>query len=67
MKTKADLVKGWILKAESDLTNARLCLSAGQALDTACFHAQQANESRLPGQGLEDVERSKEITEGKNI
>ena len=44
MKTRADLVKGWLLKAEADLTNAGLCLSAGEALDTACFHAQQAAE-----------------------
>jgi len=44
MKTVADLVRGWLLKAESDLTNASLCLDAGQALDTACFHAQQAAE-----------------------
>lgn len=44
MKTVADLVKGWLLKAESDLTNAELCLNAGKALDTVCFHAQQAAE-----------------------
>jgi HEPN domain-containing protein len=47
MKTQADLVKGWLLKAAGDLTNARLCLSAGEALDTACFHAQQAGEKYL--------------------
>jgi HEPN domain-containing protein len=47
MKTKADLVRGWLRKAESDLTNAGLCLSAGQALDTACFHAQQAAEKYI--------------------
>jgi HEPN domain-containing protein len=44
MKSKVDLVKGWLSKAENDLTNARMCLGAGQALDTACFHAQQAAE-----------------------
>ena len=44
MKTKADLVRGWLLKAESDLANVRMCLAAEQALDTACFHAQQAAE-----------------------
>lgn len=44
MKTVADLVRGWLLKAESDLMNAGLCLEAGKALDTACFHAQQAAE-----------------------
>jgi HEPN domain-containing protein len=44
MKSKADLVRGWLLKAESDLTNAAICLDMGQALDTVCFHAQQAAE-----------------------
>jgi HEPN domain-containing protein len=44
MKSKADLVRGWLLKANSDLTNAGLCLDTDQALDTACFHAQQAAE-----------------------
>jgi HEPN domain-containing protein len=47
MKTKADLVRGWLLKAESDLANAGMCLAAGQALDTACFHAQQAAEKSI--------------------
>lgn len=44
MKSKVDLVKGWLLKAESDLSNVRLCLANNQSLDTACFHAQQAAE-----------------------
>src|SRR5438067_13923662 len=47
MKTQADLVKGWLRKAESDLTASGLCLSQNQALDTACFHAQQAAEKSL--------------------
>ncbi|MEK7786863.1 MAG: HEPN domain-containing protein, partial [Chloroflexota bacterium] len=47
MKTKTDLVKGWLLKAESDIANAQMCLAANQALDTACFHAQQAAERYL--------------------
>ena len=47
MKNQADLVSGWIRKAESDLTNVQLCIDAGQALDTACFHAQQAAEKYL--------------------
>ena len=47
MKTKADLVKGWLRKAESDLATAGLCVEAGQALDTACFHAQQAAEKSI--------------------
>jgi len=44
MKSKADLVQGWLLKAESDLSNVRMCLTNNQSLDTACFHAQQAAE-----------------------
>ena len=47
MKTRADLVQGLLRKAESDLTNAGICLDAGQALDTACFHAQQAAEKYI--------------------
>ena len=47
MKTQADLVKGWLRKADSDLTSASLCVEREQALDTACFHAQQAAEKWL--------------------
>ena len=47
MKTKADLVQGWLLKAESDIANVQMCLASNQALDTACFHAQQAAERCL--------------------
>jgi HEPN domain-containing protein len=47
MKTKADLVRGWLLKAKSDIANAEMCLASNQALDTACFHAQQAAERSL--------------------
>ena len=47
MKTKADLVRGWLRKAESDLVNAEMCLSAERALDTVCFHAQQMAEKYL--------------------
>lgn len=47
MKTTADLVLGWIRKADSDLENALLCLSSGKSLDTACFHTQQAAEKLL--------------------
>ncbi|MHB1000556.1 MAG: HEPN domain-containing protein [Armatimonadota bacterium] len=47
MKTKADAVKGWLRKAESDLANIRICLQSNEALDTACFHAQQAAEKYL--------------------
>lgn len=47
MKTVADLVRGWLRKAESDLVSAELCLEAGRALDVVCFHAQQAAEKYL--------------------
>ena len=47
MKTRVDAVKGWLRKAESDLVALRLCLSSGEALDAACFHAQQAAEKVL--------------------
>jgi HEPN domain-containing protein len=47
MKSKADLVKSWLRKADSDLANADLCISAERSLDTACFHAQQAAEKCL--------------------
>ena len=32
MKAKADLVRGWLLKAESDLANVRMCLVACKEL-----------------------------------
>lgn len=44
MKSKDDLVRSWLRKAESNLAVAGLSVSAGQALDAACFHAQQAAE-----------------------
>jgi len=34
MKTQADLVRGWLRKADSDLTNAGLCIEREQALLT---------------------------------
>ena len=47
MKSRLDLVRGLIAKADSDLVNATLCITHEQALDTACFHAQQAAEKML--------------------
>src|SRR5712664_682150 len=47
MKSDWDTAQGWLRKAESDLTAAEICLRAGQALDTACFHCQQAAEKSL--------------------
>ena len=46
MKEKPDLVRGWVGKAESDLTAMRASAEAG-ASDAACFHAQQAAEKYL--------------------
>ena len=47
MKDHDDLARGWWRKGDSDLDNARMCVDAGRALDTACFHAQQAAEKYL--------------------
>jgi HEPN domain-containing protein len=49
MRTPADLVRGWLLKAESDLATARLVTAGPGPYDTACFHAQQAAEKYLKG------------------
>ena len=46
MKERADLVTGWLKKAESDLLAVEATLRA-TALDAACFHAQQAAEKFL--------------------
>ena len=47
MRSNRDVAGGWLRKAESDLANAPLCLDARQALDTACFHCQQAAQKAL--------------------
>jgi len=47
MKTRADIVRGWFRKGDSDLANAKVCLAAQQCLDTACFHSQQAAEKYI--------------------
>ena len=47
MKDHEDLARGLWRKGDSDLDNARMCAEAGRALDTACFHAQQAAEKYL--------------------
>ncbi len=44
MKDNADLVRSWLRKADSDPIVVKLALDAEDALDTACFHAQQAPE-----------------------
>jgi len=46
MKERADLVAGWLAKAQSDRVALDVTLRA-KALDAACFHAQQASEKYL--------------------
>jgi HEPN domain-containing protein len=46
MKEKAELVLGWLRKAQSDSVALDVTLRA-RALDAACFHAQQAAEKYL--------------------
>jgi HEPN domain-containing protein len=46
MKEKAELVRGWLRKAQSDEVALDVTLCA-RALDVACFHAQQAAEKYL--------------------
>jgi hypothetical protein len=48
MKTKADVVCGWLRKAASAIVTLEAGLGAG-AFDGACFHAQQAAEKYLKG------------------
>lgn len=47
MKNNRDVAVGWMRKADSDLSNAEMCLAAAKSLDTACFHCQQAAEKAL--------------------
>jgi len=47
MKYEADLVKGWLLKGDSDLVTAKRIAESDGPYDTACFHAQQAAEKYL--------------------
>ncbi|MFV9507359.1 MAG: HEPN domain-containing protein [Oscillochloridaceae bacterium umkhey_bin13] len=49
MSSPADLVRGWLLKGDSDLATARLVINSNGPYDTACFHAQQAAEKYLKG------------------
>ena len=72
MKTTADLVKGWIRKADSDLANATLWITSGTSLDTACFHTQQASEKlikayliafNLPVPFIHNLEKRLELSE----
>jgi len=49
MPDELALVRGWFLKAESDLKTARRMVESDGPYDTACFHAQQAVEKYLKG------------------
>jgi len=49
MKDKVAHARGWFLKAESDLADARRTVASEGPFDTACFHAQQAAEKYLKG------------------
>jgi HEPN domain-containing protein len=48
MKEMADVVRGWLRKAASDVVSLEATLGAG-AFDGSCFHAQQAAEKYLKG------------------
>ena len=47
MKTPRDHAESLLFKASHDLIAARVILAAGDAFDTACFHAQRAVEKSL--------------------
>lgn len=47
MKSPHDLALGLLRKASNDLTAAGATLGTSKALDTVCFHAQQAAEKSL--------------------
>ena len=49
MNDDAQHARGWLLKAESDLSTAQRLLEGEGPYDTACFHAQQAVEKLLKG------------------
>ena len=49
MSSEIDLARGWLVKAASDISAARLVLEGDGPYDTACFHAQQAIEKALKG------------------
>jgi HEPN domain-containing protein len=47
MKSPRELALLLLTKADHDLTAAKATIATGQALDTVCFHAQQAAEKSL--------------------
>jgi HEPN domain-containing protein len=57
MKEPRDHAQALLRKAANDLVAAQATLSTGQALDTVCFHAQQAVEKSLKAiLALHDIE-----------
>jgi len=66
MKHESDLAKGWVLKGDSDLANARRTVASDGPYDTACFHAQQAAEKYfkavMAAHGL-DIPRTHDLEE----
>jgi HEPN domain-containing protein len=57
MNGPVDHALGLLRKARNDLIAARATLATGEALDTVCFHAQQAAEKSLKALlALDDVE-----------
>ena len=47
MKSPLDAARGLLEKAAHDLFAGRTVVATGEALDTVCFHAQQAAEKSL--------------------
>ena len=47
MKSPREHAKSLLAKADNDLIAATATLATGKALDTVCFHAQQAAEKSL--------------------
>jgi HEPN domain-containing protein len=58
MKTPSDHAQMLLQKAANDLVAARATLATGEALDTVCFHAQQAVEIHAFVSGLVTVKAS---------
>ena len=57
MKSPRDHALALLKKAANDLVDARATVTTGKALDTVCFHSQQAVEKSLKAVlALQDVE-----------
>jgi len=57
MKSPRDHALGLLAKAANDLVAARATLATGRAMDTVCFHSQQAAEKALKALlAMKDVE-----------